>query len=126
MGGDGGGGSGGDRLGGPGQSLPVDVPDGPWGLGAELEFDRSSAVLDLGCIGPGGFRGWSGGARRSFVITPEAATPGYLPGDLEPGTWRGMIGPHPVPPGGGEYPPTAGGRSTPGEAAPRPPPRPPP
>ena len=27
----------------------------------------SAGVLDLGCLGPAGFRGWSGGARRPFV-----------------------------------------------------------
>jgi hypothetical protein len=60
-------------------------------------------VLDLGCQGPAGFRGWSGGARRSFVITADRATPGYLPGELEPGTWQVIIGVHQVPPDGARY-----------------------
>src|SRR6202044_332371 len=60
-------------------------------------------VLDLGCLSPVGFRGWSGGARDSFVITREAATPGYLPGEIEAGTWQVMIGVHRVPPGGTSY-----------------------
>ena len=34
-----------------------------------------------------GFRGWSGGARRSFEIGETEATPGYLAGRIEPGTW---------------------------------------
>ena len=51
----------------------------------ELEYERSGAIMDLGCMGAAGFRGWSGGARRSFVITDDAATPGYLPGELEAG-----------------------------------------
>jgi PHP domain len=113
-----------DRFGGPWQYLPVDVPDGTCGLRAELEFDRSSAGLDLGCIAPGGFRGWSGGARRSFVITRDEATPGYLPGDLEPGTWQVMIGLHRVPPGGAEYLLTTEVSRTPGELAPEPSPDP--
>ena len=70
-----------DRFASPWQYLPVEVPDGACGLRAELEYERSGAVLDLGCIGRRGFRGWSGGARRSFVITRDAATPGYLPGE---------------------------------------------
>ena len=77
-----------DRFASPWQYLPVEVPDGARGLRAELEYERSGAVLDLGCIAPSGFRGWSGGARRSFVISADAATPGYLPGELEAGTWR--------------------------------------
>ena len=113
-----------DRFGSCWQYLPVPVPDGSCGLRAELEYDRPGAVLDLGCIGPGGFRGWSGGARRSFVITPGAATPGYLPGELEPGTWYVVIGLHRVPPAGAEYRLTAEVSSTPGELAPAPPPEP--
>src|SRR6185437_10320742 len=53
--------------------------------------------------GPAGFRGWSGGARRSFVIAPDAATPGYLAGELDPGTWQVIIGIHQLP--AGERPP---------------------
>src|SRR6266542_1264866 len=65
--------------------------------------DRSGAVLDLGCIGPGGFRGWSGSARQSFVITADAATPGYLPGELEPGTWQVILGLHQLSSAGTSY-----------------------
>ena len=60
-----------DRFASVWQYLPVSVPAGASGLRAELEYDRAAATLDLGCIGPAGFRGWSGGARRSFAITPE-------------------------------------------------------
>ena len=107
-----------DRFASPWQYLPVEVPAGSCGLRAELEFERSGTVLDLGCAGASAFRGWSGGARRSFVITPDAATPGYLPGELEPGTWHVIIGLHRVPPGGAEYRVTVEVSSTPGELAP--------
>lgn len=40
----------------------------------------------------GGFRGWSGGARSSFFIEREAATPGYLRGPLQPGEWNIIFG----------------------------------
>ena len=66
------------------------------------------------------------GARREFVITPEAATPGYLPGELEPGTWQVMIGLYRLPAGGAEYQVTAEASSTPGRLAPPPPPAAPP
>jgi hypothetical protein len=96
------------RIASPWHYLPVDVPAGTAGLRVELDYDRrDGAVLDLGCLGPYGFRGWSGGARDSFVITPGAATPGYLPGELEAGTWRVMIGVHRVPPEGVAYRVTA-------------------
>jgi len=113
-----------DRFASPWQYLPADVPAGACALRAELEYERSGAVLDLGCLGPGGFRGWSGGARRSFVITSDAATPGYLPGQLEPGTWQVMIGLHRVPAGGAEYRVAVEVSSTPGELAPQQPPDP--
>jgi hypothetical protein len=47
-----------------------------------------------------GFRGWSGGARRSFRISRGSATPGYLPGPITPGRWHVILGPVAiVPPG---------------------------
>jgi len=93
-----------DRFASPWYYLPVEVPPGTAGLRVELDYDRADgAVLDLGCFGPGGFRGWSGSARGSFVIGRDAATPGYLPGELEAGTWQVMIGVHRVPPGGVGY-----------------------
>src|SRR5580693_6186536 len=82
-----------DRFASPWHYLPVEVPAGTAGVRVELDYERvDGTVLDLGCLGPGGFRGWSGSARESFVITPEAATPGYLPGEIEAGTWQVMIG----------------------------------
>jgi hypothetical protein len=93
-----------DRFASPWHYLPVEVPSGSAGLRVELDYDRSAgAVLDLGCFGPGGFRGWSGSSRQSFVIARDAATPGYLPGELEAGTWQVMIGVHRIPPDGLAY-----------------------
>jgi hypothetical protein len=96
------------RFGTVWQYLPVEVPPGACALRVELEYDSSwGAVLDLGCLGAAGFRGWSGGARSSFVIAADAATPGYLPGELEPGLWQVMIGVHRIPAHGVEYRVTA-------------------
>src|SRR5258708_3298874 len=83
--------------------LPLEVPPGTAALRVELDYDSSSAVLDLGCFGPAGFRGWSGGARQGFVIAAESATPGYLPGPLEAGTWQVVIGLHRIPAAGVPY-----------------------
>jgi hypothetical protein len=110
-----------DRFTSPWHYLPVEVPPGTAGLRVELEYERAAGtVLDLGCLGPGGFRGWSGSARESFVIAPEAATPGYLPGEIEAGMWQVMIGVHRVPPEGVRYQLTA--EATPFTAGLRPPP----
>ncbi len=115
-----------DRIASAWHYLPVEVPAGSYGLRVELDYDRSAAVLDLGCAGPAGFRGWSGGARHSFVITPDAATPGYLSGELEPGTWQVIIGIHQLPPQGVAYRLAAEVSSSPGELRPEPVPAPPP
>ena len=92
-----------DRIASAWHYLPFEVPPGSCALRAELEYDRSGTVLDLGCLGSAGFRGWSGGARRSFVITSTLATPGYLAGEPEPGTWQLMIGLHRIPARGCDY-----------------------
>ncbi|MEU4193066.1 CehA/McbA family metallohydrolase [Kribbella sp. NPDC026611] len=79
-------------------SLPVDVPPDCPGLHVTLTVPPvDGAVIDLGCEGASGWRGWSGGARQAFAITPTAATPGYLAGDLEPGTWWIVLGLHRIP-----------------------------
>ncbi len=115
-----------DRFATPWHYLPVEVGPGTAGLRVELEYERAEGtVLDLGCLGPDGFRGWSGSARESFVITRDAATPGYLAGDLETGLWQVMIGVHHVPPDGVRYRLTAEalptGAGLPAAAAPAPP-----
>jgi hypothetical protein len=115
-----------DRFASPWHYLPVEVPPGTCALRVELDYDRSSAVLDLGCAGPAGFRGWSGGARQSFVITAEDATPGYLPGDLEPGPWQVVIGIYRLPLDGIEYSLTAEVASGRGQLMPERRPEPPP
>src|SRR6266511_584757 len=78
------------------RAVPFDVPPAGAGIAVALSYDRSAGVLDLGCAGPAGFRGWSGGARDQFVIAPDAASPGYLPGGLEPGEWQVWLGLHRV------------------------------
>lgn len=80
--------------------LPVEVTPGTAALRVTLSYARSSdggAVLDLGCLGPEGFRGWSGGARSSFFVSAADATPGYLPGEIAAGLWQVIIGLYRVP-----------------------------
>jgi hypothetical protein len=115
-----------DRFASAWHYLPVEVPPGSCALRVELAYDRSAAVLDLGCAGPAGFRGWSGSVRESFVIAADAATPGYLPGELEPGTWQVVVGIYRLPPAGAEYWLTVQLSSRPGELSPGPVPTPPP
>ncbi|MFG2000415.1 CehA/McbA family metallohydrolase [Spirillospora sp. NPDC048911] len=83
------------------RELPFEVGRGTASVTVRLSFE--GGVIDLGCHGPDGFRGWSGGARREFTIAPDWATPGYLPGELEPGTWHVWLGLHRIPPDGVPY-----------------------
>ncbi|NUT32101.1 MAG: PHP domain-containing protein [Hamadaea sp.] len=85
------------------RALPVSVPPGTAALTVELRYPREIGVLDLGCEGPAGFRGWSGGARDGYTVAATWATPGYLPGELEPGEWRVLLRLHRVPPAGLPY-----------------------
>lgn len=77
--------------------VPFEVPTGTPSLEVRTRYDRRIGVIDLGCEGPAGWRGWSGGARASFVIGEDDATPGYCPGALETGTWAVVLGIHAVP-----------------------------
>jgi hypothetical protein len=96
-----------DRFSSRWQYLPVEVSPGTAALRVKLEYERAGAVLDLGCLGPSGFRGWSGGSREEFVVAADAATPGYLPGEIEPGLWQVFLGLHQVPADGVRYRVTA-------------------
>ncbi|WP_433337889.1 CehA/McbA family metallohydrolase [Spirillospora sp. CA-294931] len=87
------------------RELPVEVPAGTAALTVRLSFE--GGVIDLGCGGPGGFRGWSGGARDEYTISARWSTPGYLPGELEPGEWHVWLGLHRIPPDGTPYEVTA-------------------
>ena len=90
-----------DRLASQWQYLPVEVPPGTGALRVTLSYPRdAAAVLDLGCLDPAGFRGWSGGARDSFVIAELGATPGYLAGPVTAGLWQVVIGLQLVPASG--------------------------
>lgn len=97
--------------------LPFDVPPGTAGLRVSYTYDKPSVppgtagnALDIGLfdergteLGGRGFRGWSGSARAEFSVRTDEATPGYLPGPLNPGTWHIVLGPHTVAPQGLSY-----------------------
>ncbi|MGC9530629.1 MAG: CehA/McbA family metallohydrolase [Candidatus Bipolaricaulaceae bacterium] len=96
----------------PYRLLPFSVPPGTRRLEVRFTFERSGgSVLDLGLFDPRGhqfgraegFRGWSGSARHHVIITENAATPGYLPGPLYPGTWHVLLGLYKIAPQGCPY-----------------------
>jgi len=97
-----------DRIASPWHYLPLEVHSGVSALRVELSYPKDGGtVLDLGCFDPSGFRGWSGGARSSFVVSAAGATPGYLPGPVSAGLWRVVLGLHAVPTDGVRFEVTA-------------------
>ncbi|MEI3844774.1 MULTISPECIES: CehA/McbA family metallohydrolase [Microbacterium] len=82
--------------------VPFEVPTGTDSIEVRIAYDAAAAVIDLGCEGAAGWRGWSGGARTSYVIRADDATPGYLPGPLEEGEWTVILGVHRLAPGGAD------------------------
>jgi hypothetical protein len=97
-----------DRIASPWHYLPVEVPPGTGALRVTLSYPRDAgAVLDLGCFDPAGFRGWSGGARDSFVVAEFGATPGYLAGPVTAGLWQVVTGLYAVPADGVPFTVTA-------------------
>ena len=82
-----------DPVGTPFVLQPFEVPAGV----AELTFhpnDQSDAnATDFGLYGPDRvLRGWAGSNGGDGVLNELAASPGYIPGVITPGTWNVIIG----------------------------------
>lgn len=73
---------------------PFDVPAGTRRIEVSCRATGAEArtVVDLGLRGPSGLRGWSGGSRTTMWVSALGATPGYLPGAIEPGPWAVLLG----------------------------------
>ena len=100
-----------DQAANPYYYIPFDVPDGTTRIDVVLAYPKEEdCVVDLGAFDPRdtgyptreGFRGWSGGARDRFFIATDDATPGYVHGDIQPGTWKVILGLYKVPEAGAD------------------------
>jgi hypothetical protein len=99
-----------DQAADPYPLIPFDLPPGVGRLDVRYTYSdpispdpfetQPGNVVDLGVLAPDGFRGWSGSARQSFVLTPDRATPGYLPGPLVAGRWHILLGLYKLAPAG--------------------------
>lgn len=74
--------------------LQFHLPPGYGLIEVSYEYSRDSKnVLDIGILDPEGlFRGWSGSDKHEFSISVSTATPGYVAGDIKPGTWTIILG----------------------------------
>ncbi|WP_266170846.1 CehA/McbA family metallohydrolase [Dyella subtropica] len=82
------------------RSLPFDVPAGVNRITVQFDYSgrEEHTTIDLGLLGPDGFRGqdgfrgWSGGSKKLFTIAATDATPSYLPGPIRAGRWQLLLG----------------------------------
>jgi hypothetical protein len=98
-----------DQAANPYYYTPFDVPAGTTRIEVTLTYAKAEdCVVDLGAFDPRdtgyptaeGFRGWSGGARDRYFIATDDATPGYVHGAIQPGTWNVILGLYKVPEAG--------------------------
>ncbi len=92
--------------------LPFEVPpqtgriDVTYTYGDAISSDPTVTggnTIDIGIFDPRGtqfmtpgFRGWSGSARQQFYLAEDSATPGYMPGPIQAGTWHICFGAYKV------------------------------
>lgn len=97
-------------------NLPFEVPSGIGRIDVRYRYDAAISsdptisggnTVDIGIIDSRGaqfmtqgFRGWSGSARQQFYIAHDGATPGYLSGPIQSGTWAICLGAYKVVPQG--------------------------
>ena len=116
--------------------VPFEVPPGVRSV--HVAYDYSERIpsdpqltggntLDIGIFDPRGidaaspgFRGWSGSHKLEFTIAENWATPPYLAGTIQAGTWHVLLGPYKVGPRGCEYEVAIGFSQDPGQAELRP------
>ena len=80
-------------------TLPFVVTEGTTRIDVRYRYDDGH-ILDIGLLdpsiaafpSPAGFRGWSGSARSHVYVARDGATPGYIAGDIPPGTWQVVLG----------------------------------
>lgn len=88
--------------------IPVEIPIGFNSIRVDEVYSsgegKDKNVLNMGIYDPKGsavgnpigFRGWSGGAKKSFFINNETASTGYIAGPIYSGIWEILIYPSDV------------------------------
>ena len=89
--------------------VPIEVPAGTREIRVQESYSHQGKnVLNMGIYDPtgyqpgttAGFRGWSGGAKNEFFLSAQAASTGYVPGPIRPGTWHVLLYPSTIEPAG--------------------------
>ncbi|MCS7111065.1 MAG: CehA/McbA family metallohydrolase [Ignisphaera sp.] len=70
------------------------LPNGYTSIEIEYDFDRErGCIIDIGLIdSKNAFRGWSGSSKTKLYIDNLHAIPGYVAGEVYPGTWSVVLG----------------------------------
>ncbi|GAB5428495.1 MAG: CehA/McbA family metallohydrolase [Devosia indica] len=119
-----------DQAANPYFYVPFEVPEGTTRIDVTLDYAKSAdCIIDLGAFDPRdtgyptaeGFRGWSGGARSSYFIATDDATPGYVHGPIPAGRWTVILGLYQVPEAGAEVHVTVTLDASPRPLTPQPP-----
>ncbi|PTY07530.1 phosphotransferase [Opitutaceae bacterium EW11] len=82
------------------RTVPFRVPEGVERITVAFAYSGRDqhTTVDLGLLGPDGFRGktgfrgWSGGNKSVFTVSAVDATPSYLPTPIVPGEWNLLLG----------------------------------
>ena len=118
-----------DQAANPYYYIPFEVPAGTTRIDVTLSYAKAEdCIIDLGAFDPRdtgyptaeGFRGWSGGARDRYFIATDDATPGYIHGEIQPGTWNVILGLYQVPEAGADVTVTIALDSAPRKLEPQP------
>ncbi len=72
--------------------VEFEVPEGVVEIEVRHDDMSEANILDWGVYDAAGFRGWGGGNSEPAVIGIDAASRSYVPGAIEAGTWRVVIG----------------------------------
>lgn len=99
--------------------LPFEVPPDTGRIDVSYSYDTAISsdpgltggnTVDIGIFDPRGigfctegYRGWSGSARQSFFVAQKDASPGYILGEVQPGTWHICLGAYKVAANGCRY-----------------------
>lgn len=76
------------------REIPFTVPAGVARITIDFAYTGKDqkTVIDIGLRDPQGQRGWSGGNKSHIVIGETSATPSYIPGPIQPGEWKLVLG----------------------------------
>lgn len=72
--------------------VPFDVPAGVVEIEVRHDDLSSLNILDFGLEDAAGFRGWGGGNAEPAVVGLDRASRSYVPGSIDAGTWRVVVG----------------------------------